>query len=157
MCLPCIACIWFHCITFSLCLVTQSCPLFVTPWTAAHLASLSIGFSRQEYGCGLPFPPPGDLPDPGIEPMSPVSPALQADSLPAEPLPAPILASWTVHSLTSETNSKSLYESFGSVHKRYNSSWLWMFHPGISNLATYLGITWEALKMTDAQFPLPRF
>ena len=45
-------------------------------------APLSMGFSRQEYCSGLPCPPPGDLPDPGIEPMSPVAPALQADSLP---------------------------------------------------------------------------
>ena len=42
-------------------------------------------FSRQEYWSGLPFPPPGDLPNPGIEPESPVSPALQANSLPLEP------------------------------------------------------------------------
>ena len=47
----------------------QSC-VFVTPWTIAHQAALS-GFSRQEYWSGLPFPFPGDLPDPGIEPMSP--------------------------------------------------------------------------------------
>ena len=46
---------------------------------------MSMGFSRQEYWSGLPYPPPGDLPDPGIKPASPVSPALQADSLPAEP------------------------------------------------------------------------
>ena len=133
----------FHSIASSLylCLGTRSCPLFVTPWTVAHLASLSIGFSRQEYGCRLPFPPPGDLPDPGVEPMSLVSPALQADSLPAEPLHAPIslLASWTAHSLTNETNSKSLCESFGSVHKRYSSLWLWMFHPGISKLGYISG------------------
>ena len=42
-----------------------------TPWTAAHQSSLSIGFPRQEYWSGLPFPPPGDLPDPGIKPTSP--------------------------------------------------------------------------------------
>ena len=41
--------------------------LFVTPWTVAHQAPLSMGFSRQEYWSGLPFPPPGDLPHPGIE------------------------------------------------------------------------------------------
>ena len=41
-----------------------------TPWTAAHQAPLSMEFSRQEYWSGLPFPPPGDLPDPGIEPAS---------------------------------------------------------------------------------------
>ena len=45
--------------------------LFVTPWTVAHQAPLSMGFSRQEYWSGLPWPPPGDLPDPGIEPVSP--------------------------------------------------------------------------------------
>ena len=56
--------------------------LFGTLWTVAHQASLSMGFSRQEYWSGLPCPPQGDLPDPGIEP---VSPALQADSLPLEP------------------------------------------------------------------------
>ena len=52
--------------------VSQSCGLFVTPWTAAYQAPLSIGFSRQEYWSGLPFPSPGGLPDPGIEPRSPV-------------------------------------------------------------------------------------
>ena len=51
---------------------------FVNPWTLAHQAPLSMGCSRQEYWSGLPFPSPGDLPDPGIEPRSP---ALQADSL----------------------------------------------------------------------------
>ena len=43
---------------------------FVTPWTAACQAPLSMGFSRQEYWGGLPFPPPGDVPDPGIKPVS---------------------------------------------------------------------------------------
>jgi len=51
---------------------------FVTPWTVAHQAPLSMGFPRQEYWSGLPFPTPGDLLDPGIKPASPV---LQADSL----------------------------------------------------------------------------
>ena len=45
--------------------------LFATPWTVAYQAPLSMGFSRQEYWNGLPFPSPGDLPDPGIEPGSP--------------------------------------------------------------------------------------
>ena len=56
--------------------------LFATPWTVAHQAPLSIGFSRQEHWSVLPFPSPGDLPDPGIEPRSP---ALQADALTSEP------------------------------------------------------------------------
>ena len=45
--------------------------LFATPWTVAHQAPLSMRFSRQEYWSGLPFPSPGDLPDPGTEPGSP--------------------------------------------------------------------------------------
>ena len=53
----------------------------MTPWAVAYQASPSMGFSRQEYWSGLPFPSPGDLPDPGIESRSP---ALQADSLPTE-------------------------------------------------------------------------
>ena len=55
--------------------------LFATPWTVAHQAPLSMGFSRQEYWSGLPFPSPGDLPNPGFEPRSP---ALWADALTAE-------------------------------------------------------------------------
>ena len=50
--------------------------LCATPWTVTRQASLSMGFSRQEYWSGLSCPPPGDLPDPGIEPMSLTSPAL---------------------------------------------------------------------------------
>ena len=56
--------------------------LFATPWTVAHQAPPFMGFSRQEYWSGWPFPSPGDLPDPGIEPKSP---ALQADALTSEP------------------------------------------------------------------------
>ena len=52
--------------------------LCVTPWTVAHQAPLSIGFSKQEYSSGLPCPPPGDLPNPGVELMSPT---LQVNSL----------------------------------------------------------------------------
>ena len=62
-------------------LVAKSCLTLMTPWAVAHQASLSMAFSRQGYGSGLPFPSPGDLPDPGIKPGSP---ALQADSLPTE-------------------------------------------------------------------------
>ena len=64
--------------------------LFVTPWTVIHQAPLSMGFSRQEYWSELPFPSPGDLPDTGIKFTSPVSPALQVDSLPLEPSGKPI-------------------------------------------------------------------
>ena len=64
-----------------LCRLLSRVRLHATPWTVAHQAPLSMGFSRQEYWGGLPCPPPGDLPDPGIEPGSP---ALPVDSLPSE-------------------------------------------------------------------------
>ena len=56
--------------------------LFATPWTVAHQAPPSMGFSKQEYWSGLPFPSPGDLPDPRIKPRSPT---FQADTLTSEP------------------------------------------------------------------------
>ena len=62
-------------------------PVSATPWTVAHQAPLSMGFSRQEQCSGLPCPSPGDLPDPGIEPTSP---ALQVGSLPLMPPGKPI-------------------------------------------------------------------
>ena len=58
-------------------LVAKSCLTLETPWTVAFQAPLFMGFFRQEYWSGLPFPSPGDLPNPGIKPTSP---ALQADS-----------------------------------------------------------------------------
>ena len=61
--------------------------LFVTPWTVARQAPLSMEFSGQEYWSGLSFPSPGDLPDPGIEPESP---AFQAESLLSEPPGKPL-------------------------------------------------------------------
>ena len=62
-------------------LVAKLCPTLATPWTVTHHVPLSMRFSRQEYWSGLPFPSIGDLPNPEIEPRSP---ALQADSFPAE-------------------------------------------------------------------------
>ena len=59
--------------------------LSVTPWTVACQAPLPMGFSRQEYWSGLLFPPPGDLPDPGIKPTSPASPALAGGFFTTEP------------------------------------------------------------------------
>ena len=61
--------------------VAQSCLTLMIPWTVACHAPLPMGFSRQEYWSGFPFPSPGDLPNPGIKPGSP---ELQADDLPTE-------------------------------------------------------------------------
>ena len=63
-------------------LVTMLCPALTILWPIACQATLAMGFPSQTYWSGLSFPSPGELPDPGIEPRSPVS---QADSLPTEP------------------------------------------------------------------------
>ena len=67
--------------------VVQSCPTLCDLWIVAHQAPPSMGFSRQEYWSRLPFPSPGDLPDPGIEPRPPT---LQADALTSAPKAATI-------------------------------------------------------------------
>ena len=74
----------------------HSCPVLVTWWSVAHQAPLSMGFSRQEHWSGLPFPPQGDLPNPGIKPASP---ALQANSLPLHHLRSPYLLVVILYSL----------------------------------------------------------
>ena len=66
-------------------LVFKSRLTLVTPWTVAHQALLSMGFPRQEYWSGLPFPSPGDLPDPGIRPASPESPCIAGRFFTTEP------------------------------------------------------------------------
>ena len=68
--------------------VAQLCLTLCDPWTVAYQAPLSMGFSRQEYWSGLPFPSPGDLPDPGIKPGSP---RLEADALTSEPPGKPLM------------------------------------------------------------------
>ena len=65
-------------------LVAKLCPTLVTPWTVAPEALLSMRFFRQEHWRELPFPPPGNIPNPGIKTQSPMSSALQEDSLPSE-------------------------------------------------------------------------
>ena len=77
--------------------------LFATLWAAARQAPLSMGFSGQEYWSGLPCSSPGDLLDPGIEPLSPMAPELQVDSLP--------LSHWGSSRL-----SKSYIDSFFTFH-----------------------------------------
>jgi len=79
---------WIAHIGSSVCICAQllsPVQLFETPWTVACQAPLSMEFSRQEYWSGLQFPPPGDPPYPGIEPVFFTYLVLQMDSLPAEP------------------------------------------------------------------------
>ena len=73
-----------------MCYMLSCVQFFGTPWTVAHQAPLSIEFSKQEYRSGLPFPIPGDLPDPGIKPKSLVSPALPGRFFTTEPPGKPI-------------------------------------------------------------------
>ena len=79
---------WLHFIVALKYYVSSRVWLFATPWTVARQAPLFMRFSRQEYWCGLPFPSLGDLPDPGIESMSPAG---QTDSLPLSHLGRPII------------------------------------------------------------------
>ena len=96
--------------------------LFVTPWTVACQAPLSMGFSSQEYWSGLSFPSPGHLPNPGIKPTSPVSPALQADSLPPETWGKPI------HVQHTQSHQHASWEgcTYGSC--AVSSGWLTIFN-----------------------------
>ena len=90
----------------------QSWRLFATLWTIVHQAPLSMGFSRQEYRSGLPFPSPGHLPDPGVKLWSPIS---QADSLASEPPEKPqCLVSSTQNSrgMASILWEQSIWDSF---------------------------------------------
>ena len=73
----------------SCCLIAKLCQTIGDTWPVAQQAPRSMGFLRQEYWRGLPFPSPGDLLNSWIEPTSPASPALKADSSPAEPLRKP--------------------------------------------------------------------
>ena len=66
----------YSCVCVCVCACSQSCPTLCDPMDCSCRASLSMEFCRQEYWSGLLFPPPGDLPDPGIEPTSLVSPVL---------------------------------------------------------------------------------
>ena len=78
----CVYVIVYVCVCVFMCMLShfRCVQLFATPWTVAHQAPLSMGFPRQEYWSGVPCPPLGDLPNPGIKPTSPASSALQENS-----------------------------------------------------------------------------
>ena len=115
-------------------LVAKSCPTLATPWTVARQAPLSMGFSRQESWSGLPFPSPGDLPDPGIEPRSA---ALQADALPSEPPGKPCKRTLrTKYVLLSHVFLTPHFSHLGHKHQLYlvnevkviSSTFVWTVH-----------------------------
>ena len=115
--------------------------LFATPWTVTYQAPQSMGFSRQEYWSGLPFPSPGDLPNPGIEPGSL---ALQTDALPSEPQNLPARQETWVWSLGWEDPLKEGMATHCSV-----LAWRipWTEEPG--------GLQSMGLKESDTIDPLP--
>ena len=90
--------------------------LFETPWTVTYQVPLSMGFSRQEFWSGLPFPSPGDLSNPGIEPRSP---ALQADSLPAEPQGKPFVLKYI---RICRESAKGLHKILKAVSRRFRNA-----------------------------------
>ena len=94
--------LWWWC-WFSHLVVSDSCD----PLDCSLSGSSTHGFSRQEYWSGLPSPSPGDLPEPGIEPSSPASPALQADSLPQRRQGSPMGERGQVREYTSVRKDKS--------------------------------------------------
>ena len=101
--------------------------LFATPWTVPHQAPPSMGFSRQEYWSGLPFPSPGDLPNPGTEPGSP---ALQADILSSEPPKKSNMEEVVFQQWMKER--QKFWVSGGGTPKRFGSisdevEWGWLF------------------------------
>ena len=81
--------LYYYCVC--VCSVSQLCQTLCDPTNCSLPGSSSVGFSRQEYWSGLPLPPPGDLPNPGIEPLSPASPALAVIFFTTEPPGKPFL------------------------------------------------------------------
>ena len=97
--------------------IVSSCPTLATPWTVACQAPLSMGFSRQEFLSGLPFPSPEKLPNPGIKPGFP---ALQADSLPTELQGKPI-ASRQLYIKKKKTFRRFSHSPMVKTHKSHGA------------------------------------
>ena len=116
------------------CVCAQSCQLFVTLWAVAHQAPLSMGFPRQEYWSGLPFPPAGDLPDPGIKPKSPASPALLAGrsfttEAPGKPGWSASISHFLMRKFFSVTKFRAIdsWKIFGRVWSNVCGSWQYIY------------------------------
>ena len=119
--------------------------LFETPWTVAYQAPPSMGFSRQEYWSGLPFPSPGGLPNPGIKPGSP---ALQTDALPSEPQGKSINYSQLVNIRTQEDKhtqeAPALYKYLSDQQLR-DGYLLYGFHSSFASFS-YFCFTFRCQK-----------
>ena len=129
---------------------------FANPWTVACQAPLSMEFSRQEHWSGLPCPPPGDIPDPGIEPRSPT---LQADSLPSEPPHKPytslmllkeknkmkIANSHPFDSYTSTCNKKEAYNLLLKRKKKsqFKTAHYYLIFMELNELSLHIFLSWN--------------
>ena len=132
-------------------LVTKLSLTFVIPWTVAHQARLSMGFLRQAHWTGLPFPSPGDLPDPGIKPTSP---ALQTDSLPLSHQGSPNWESSRV--IVTAQHEKGFLDpcwTLSSTAKPESPSCLWTVIQSPSIWACSLSHTAQGPAVVD--FPKP--
>ena len=124
----------------------------MTPWIVAHQAPLSMGFLRQEYWSGLPFPSPGDLPKPGIKPRSP---QLQADSLPSEPQGKPLTSK--AYSKSKTFGSEQWLWSYGCTHTHLNTH-TYTYTNFLEELVRGLSYRYRNLKQVQGKITqLPRF
>ena len=126
------------CVCVCVCVLSHV-QLFATLWIIAHQAPLSMGFSRQEYWSRLPFPSTGDLLHPGIKPVSPASPALQADSLSLKPLGHLVRKISSVQ-FSSVAQSCPLFETTWIAARQASLS--------ITN-------SWSSLKLTSIESVMP--
>ena len=115
---------------------SESCLTLVTPWTVARQAPLSMGFPRQEYWSGLPFPTPGDLPDPGIELLSP---SWQADSLPLSHQGSPVFGNShlliSYSSFTIQLKYHLLYKKILNLLRKNQKLFFWAAFPLCINIS----------------------
>ena len=128
--------------------------LFVTPWTVAHQAPLSMRFSRQEYWTGLPFSSPGDLPDPGIEPKCPT---LQAEALTSEPpgKPKPPSCPLTAHKNLFPFNIESLGLNFPTLFQIILFHWDELQTLCAYSLLSFLSRAYKAICLSSRDIPPP--
>ena len=127
--------------------------LFVTPGTVAYKGPPSMQFSRQEYWSRLPFPSPGDLPDPGIKPRSPV---LQADALPSDPPSDLYLSLYHMEKLCISAMGKKRTQSYSTCMdwSYFKSHKLHSFKSAYSLWKTFLGNLYHLRKMPSKQSSL---
>ena len=132
-----------HCV----CLVTKPClTLCDPPWTVALQAPLSMGFSRQEYCSGLPFPTPGDLPHPGIKPASPASLALVGRFFTTE-LPGKPHQDSLIRYFKSYTLEQHRFEVHGSIYMQ-----VFIFSLLIADIMVLQELSWLNMQMQDCRY-----